>query len=186
MEDHTIVDLYWQRDESAIRETEQKYHRYLTAVATRVLPDPEDVRESLNDAYLRAWESIPPQRPQRLGIYLGRLVRQVSIARWRRYTSQKRGGTEYALTLSELEECLSIGDDAAQTVEAQLLADAIGAYLRTLPAESRILFVRRYYYMEPIRVLADHFGWGESRIKSLLWRTRRDLAAYLKKEGFDL
>lgn len=186
MEDHAIVALFHDRDEAAIQETAQKYGRYLTTIASRILPDPEDSRESVNDVYLKAWELIPPATPPRLGVFLGRIARQIAIDRWRQLHSQKRGGGEYALTLSELEECLTKGDDAAQTVDARLLAEAIGAYLRTLPAETRAIFVCRYYHLTPVRELAERFHCGESRITTLLLRTRQGLSAYLIKEGFDL
>ena len=186
MEDRAIVALFHDRDEAAIEATAQKYGRYLTAIASRILPDPEDCRESVNDVYYRAWESIPPADPPRLGVFLGRIARQIAIDRWRRLRSQKRGEGEYPVALSELEVCHTYGDTSAAEADARLMAEAIGAYLRTLPTETRAIFICRYYDLISVRELAERFHCGESRITTLLQRTRQGLSAHLRKEGFDL
>ena len=107
MEDRDIVTLYWQRDQEAIRQTDRQYGRYLSSIAFGILADREDSRETVNDTYLRAWDSMPPHRPQVLATYLGRITRQLSIDRWRTRGRAKRGGSQYALSLEELGDCVS-------------------------------------------------------------------------------
>ncbi len=135
MRDDVIVDMYWKREEAAIRETELKYGRYLAKIARNILADEEDGRESDNDTYLKAWNSMPPHRPDVLSTYLGRITRQLDI--FRRRNRIKRQASEYAISFSELEDCVSGGDVTGQEVEGHLLAEAIGAYLRTLTPEAR-------------------------------------------------
>ena len=185
MEDERIVALYWQRDEAAIRETEEKYGRYLMRIARNILSDEEDSRESVNDTYWRAWQTMPPHRPAVLGAYLGKITRGLAIDRYRERNREKRRGSQYALSLSELEECVS-GGGAEEQMDLQLLAEAIWAYLRTLPPRNRSIFLRRYYAMDSLKEIGARWGMGESRVKSLLYRTRRGLRAYLEKEGFSV
>ena len=184
MEDAQIVSLYWDRDESAIRETETKYARYLTKIACNILNDVEDSRESVNDTYLAAWDSIPPHRPGILSAYLAKLTRRISIDRFRYRTRDKRMGSEYALSLEELGDCVCGGDTTQEAVNEKLLADAIGIYLRLLPENARTAFVGRYYFLDPLKEVAAYRGMSESKAKSLLYRTRVGLKEYLRKEGY--
>ena len=184
MQDEAIVGMYWQRDENAIQETERKYGRYLSKIAYHVLADLEDSKESVNDTYLKAWNSMPPHRPEVLSAYLGRITRQLSIDMFRGRNRKKRQASEYALSLSELEDCVSGKDTTEQDVNLHLLSEAIGAYLRTLTPEARNTFVGRYYYMDSLKEVAAYFGRSESRAKSMLYRTRQGLKAYLEQEGF--
>lgn len=184
MEDAQIVSLYWDRDESAIRETETKYGRYLTKIACNILNDVEDSRESVNDTYLAAWDSIPPHRPGILSAYLAKLTRRISIDRFRYRTRDKRMGSEYALSLEELGDCVCGGDTTQEAVNEKLLADAIGIYLRLLPEDARTAFVGRYYFLDPLKEVAAYCGMSESKAKSLLYRTRVGLKEYLRKEGY--
>ena len=186
MEDEQIVSLYWQRSESAIRETEQKYDRYLTKIAYNILSDHEDSRESVNDTYLAAWNSIPPHRPSVLSAYLGKLTRRISIDIFRCRNREKRKASEYALSLSELGDCVSAGNTTEDMVNVKLLADAIGIYLRLIPEEARNAFLGRYYYLDSLKEVAAYCGMTESKAKTVLYRTRQGLKDYLKKEGFDL
>lgn len=184
MEDEKIVDLYWQRSESAIRETEIKYDRYLTKIAYNILANTEDSRESVNDTYLAAWNSMPPHRPGVLSTYLGKLTRRISIDCFRRRTRQKRGGSEYELSLSELGDCVSGGNTTEEIVNVKLLADAIGIFLRLQSEEARNAFIGRYYYLDSLKEVAAYCGMTESKCKSLLHRTRLGLREYLTKEGY--
>lgn len=186
MEDEKIVSLYWDRDESAIRETEEKYDRYLTKIAYNILSSHEDSRESVNDTYLAAWNSIPPHKPSVLSTYLAKLTRRISIDIFRGRNRQKRLGSEYALSLNELGDCVSGGNTTEEIVNVRLLADAIGLYLRTLPEDERNLFIGRYYFLDSLKEAASYCGMTESKAKSLLYRTRLGLKEYLEKEGFDL
>lgn len=184
MQDDKIVALYWQRDQSAIRETEEKYGHYLTKIALNILADLEDSKESVNDTYLKAWNSMPPHKPGVLATYLGKITRQLSIDRLRSRSRKKRQASEYALSLSELEDCVSGGDTTQQALDLSLLAEAIGAYLRQLPAQARNTFVGRYYYADSIKEICAYYGMSESKVKSMLHRTRQGLRAYLEQEGF--
>lgn len=184
MTDDMIVQLYWQRDENAIRETEQKYGRYLLKIAYNILSDFEDSKDGVNAAYLNAWNSMPPQKPGVLATYLGKITRRVSIDIFRSRNREKRKASEYAVSLSELEECVSNGDTTQQSIDVHLLAEAINAYLYKLSPEARNTFVGRYYYMDSIKEVADYYSMSESKVKSLLYRTRCGLKSYLEQEGF--
>ena len=186
MEDEQIVTLYWDRDEAALQETEAKYDRYLTKIAYNILADMEDSRESVNDTYLAAWNSMPPQRPSVLSTYLGKLTRRISIDRFRYRIRDKRAGSEYAISLSELSDCVSGGNTAEEIVNAKALADAIGVYLRLQSKETQAAFLGRYYFLDPVKEIARYLGMSESKVKSLLYRTRLGLKEYLQKEGFCL
>lgn len=186
MQDETIVALYWQRNESAISETERKYGRYLSKIANNILADWEDSREAVNDTYLKAWNSMPPHKPNVLSAYLGKITRQLSIDALRTRSREKRRPTEYAVALSELEDCVSGEETTEQSVDLKLLAEAINAYLRTLPAEARNIFVGRYYFADPIKEVAGYCGVSVPKVKSVLYRTRQGLKNYLEKEGFEL
>ncbi len=185
MEDETIVALYWQRDERAIQATQDKYEGYLTRIAQNILTDPEDSRESVNDTYLAAWDSMPPNRPQVLRTYLGKITRRISIDIFRKRNRIKRQSSEYALSLEELGEQAAAGGPE-ETVEVKRLAKAINDYLRTLPSDARNLFVGRYYFLDPLKEAARYCGMSESKAKSLLFRTRNGLRDHLRKEGFEL
>lgn len=184
MEDETIVSLYWARDERAIRETEVKYDRYLTKIAYNILNNTEDSRESVNDTYLAAWDSMPPHRPSVLPAYLAKLTRRISIDCFRGRTREKRLASEYAISLNELEDCVSGGNTTEELVNVKLLADAIGIYLRLQSEEARTAFLGRYYFLDSIKEVAAYCGMSESKCKSLLHRTRLGLKDYLIKEGF--
>ena len=184
MEDEKIVALYWDRDEGAIRETERKYDRYLTKIAYNILNNLDDSRESVNDTYLAAWDSMPPHRPSVLSAYLAKLIRRISIDCFRYRTRDKRLASEYAVSLSELGECVSGGNTTERAYEEKELADTIAAYLRQCSEEARNAFICRYYYLDSIREVAISCGMTESKCKSLLHRTRLGLKEYLNREGY--
>lgn len=186
MDDEQIVSLYWEREESAISETERKYDRYLTKIAYNILYDREDSRESVNDTYLAAWESMPPHRPSVLSAYLAKLTRRISIDRFRLKTRQKRIPSEYMISLSELDECVSGGNPTEEIINVKLLSDAIGVFLRTQSPEIRTAFLGRYYFLDSVKEVAAYCGMTESKCKTLLHRTRLGLKEYLRKEGFEL
>ena len=186
MEDERIVALYWERSEQAIAETEKKYDRYLEKIAHNILNNIEDSRESVNDTYLAAWNSMPPHRPSILSAYLAKLTRRISIDRFRYRTRDKRMGSEYAISLSELSDCVSGGNTAEEIFNAKALADAIGVYLRLQSREVQAAFLGRYYFLDPVKEIAAYLGMSESKVKSLLYRTRLGLKEYLEKEGFCL
>ena len=186
MQDEIIVALYWKRNESAISETERKYGRYLSKIAHNILSDWEDSKETVNDTYLKAWNSMPPHKPNVLSTYLGKITRQLSIDAFRTRNREKRKPSEYAVSLSELEDCVSGEETTEQSVDLKLLAEAINTYLYTLPTETRNVFVGRYYFADSIKEVADYYGISEPKVKSMLYRTRQGLKDYLEKEGFEL
>ncbi|MDO5602153.1 MAG: RNA polymerase sigma factor [Oscillospiraceae bacterium] len=182
MQDDDIVTLYWQRDETAIQETQQKYGRYLLKIAYQILLDLEDGKESVNDTYLKAWNSIPPHKPLVLPTYLGKITRQTSIDLFRKRNRKKRQASQYAVSLCELEECA--GGTTEQSADLRLLAETIERYLATLTRQARSAFVGRYYFMDPLKEVAAYCGMSESKAKSMLYRTRQGLKSFLEQEGF--
>ncbi len=189
MEDSEILELYRARSEDAIRQTERKYSHYLLMISANILNDQEDSRECVNDTYLRAWNTIPPHLPARLAGYLAKICRDISIGLYRRKRAAKRGGSEYALSLEELAELggsVPGGETPEQVLDVKLLAAAIGDYLNGISTRSRIEFVQRYYFCDPVKAIAEYSGRSESAVKSGLLRTRRGLKDYLEKEGFSV
>jgi len=183
MDDKMIVELYWDRDESAIQETADKYGNYLHSIAMNVLAVHEDAEESVNDTYRDAWNSMPPHRPSILATFLGKITRRLSIDKWRARTAAKRGAGQTAMVLEELEHCVSGAEDVAKTAEANELARFINAFLADLPETDRSVFLCRYWYMDPIESIAKQFGFSQSKVTSMLFRTRNKLRSFLEKEG---
>lgn len=186
MEDKDIIALYWRRDEDAIIKTGEKYGAYLMKIADNILKDLRDSEESVNDTYLRAWNSMPPNRPDVLKLYLGRITRGVAIDIFRRRSSKKRLGSQYAVSLEELGDCVSGADDPQARAEVSALATAIGEYLNGLEPRTRDVFICRYYFMDPLADIAEYCGMTEAAVKSLLHRTRQGLRCHLEQEGFTL
>ena len=186
MTDERIVQLYWNRDESAVAETQSKYGKYLTKIAYNILADMEDSLESVNDTYMHAWKAMPPHRPSVLSTFLAKITRRVSIDILRRKNRDKRVPSEYMFSLSELEECISDARDIEQQVEAEELGKAINAYLKTISSEARHLFIGRYFYLDSLKDVAKYCGMSEAKAKSMLYRTRCGLKAYLEQEGYHI
>ena len=186
MNDDAIVALYWQRDESAITVTQEKYNAYLMKIARNILNDTEDSEESVNDTYLAAWNSMPPQKPVVLSAYLGKITRRISISMFRKRNADKRRGGEFALSLDEMEEVFTDHMEPEKEIEAGLLGELLNQFLRSLKPDERRTFIGRYYYMDPLKEVAAYCGMSESKAKTMLFRTRVKLKEYLKKEGFVL
>ena len=182
MEDHKIIDLYWARSQQAIVESDQKYGPYCRTIALGILSMREDAEECVNDTWHRAWNTMPPQRPASLRAYLVRLVRNLSIDRWRARKSQKRGEGLEALVL-ELEDCVPAAPSAEEETEARELSRAIDRWLDGLPREDRLLFVRRYWYGQRLDELSGQLGWSPNRASQRLRRLRAALKGYLEREG---
>ena len=162
MDDHEIVDLYWQRDEHAIEATAAKYESYCMKISQNILSDRADSEENVNDTYLHAWQAMPPQKPAILSAFLGKIARNLALNRYKARSAQKRQGDAFALSLDELDDCapaLSSPDDEATAAE---LGRSISAFLRTQSEEVRSMFILRYFYCEPVEALAARFHCGES------------------------
>lgn len=184
MEDSQIVQLYWDRNEGAIRETAAKYGKYCYRIAYNILHSKEDSDESVSDTYLAAWKRIPPHRPGILSTFLGKITRRISLNRWRSRTAEKRGGGEVPLALEELAECVSTGEIIQREIERKELSFAISHFLDSLPQPERDVFVSRYWFLAGIKEISEKFGFSESKVKSMLFRTRNKLRQYLTEEGF--
>lgn len=180
MEDSKILELYWSRSEQAIAETQEKYGKYCHYIAFNILYSDEDAEECVNDTYIRAWDSMPPHRPERLAPFLGKITRNLSLDRYDRIKAQKRcGNTE--LALDELAEC--IPDSEMPMSEELALKDAINGFLGSLPRRTRIIFMRRYFYLCSISDIAQSLEMSESNVKVTLMRAREKFRERLEKEG---
>lgn len=183
MEDAQIVELYWQREEQAIRATDQKYGTYCHTIAYNILYNREDAQECVSDTYLAAWKNMPPHRPKILSTFLGKITRRISLTRWIRANRQKRGGGEVPLALEELSGCISAGETVESTLERKELAQFLNRFLSELPETERDVFVSRYWFLAPVKQIGDKFGFTESKVKSMLFRTREKLRRQLTQEG---
>ncbi|MBE6806630.1 MAG: RNA polymerase sigma factor [Ruminococcaceae bacterium] len=184
MEDKRIVALFLERDEQALTEARRVYHRYLTRIAQNVLHNPQDTEECVNDTYLRAWNAIPPHQPKRLSVFLGKITRRLALDRYTALTAQKRGGGTTPALLEEWRDALP-GEEGDPTDDLAI-REALNRFLRQLPTEKRRVFIRRYWYGDPIPTIATDHHATESRIKMMLARTRGELKTFLEKEGISL
>lgn len=185
MEDNKIIQLYFNRSEQAIVETERKYKNMLFSISYRILKNKMDVEECLNDAYLAAWKTIPPQNPTPLATYLIRIVRNISINKYYKNSATKRN-SYYDLTLDELEDCFSDVESVEDKYEVKELASAISLFLDKIDKKSRLLFVRRYYFADSMEDLAKKFSLTENNVSVRLYRIRKNLKKYLKKGGYNI
>ena len=183
MEDQQIINLFWERSENAIVAIEEKYGSYCRKIADGILQNKEDAEECVNEMYLSAWNSIPPDRPDCLAAYLGRITRNLSLNRVKYHSAQKRGAGQHDLVLSELEDCIPAETNVEQEMDRRLLVKAIEDFLWKQPPQKRNIFVRRYWYLTPIKEIGKVYGMSESKIATLLFRMRKELKGYLEKEG---
>jgi RNA polymerase sigma-70 factor (ECF subfamily) len=183
MDDKQIVDLYWARSERAIEETERKFGGYCRTVAWNILANTADAEECVNDTWMKAWNSMPMHRPSILAPYLGKLTRWLSLTRLREKNSLRRGGGELPLVLDELAETLDSGQDTEREMELQEMNEALRRMVKALSKDERDVFLCRYWYMASIREIAEKTGFSESKVKTMLHRTRNKLHRQLMEEG---
>jgi RNA polymerase sigma-70 factor (ECF subfamily) len=186
MDDESILKLYEERSELAIEETSKKYHQYCSYISYHILNDFEDSKECVNDTFLCAWNSIPPNRPKQLSTYLGKITRNLSINRLKHNQTKKRGGGQVPIILSELSECIIGTSSVEETMDSKLLADTLNNFLYQLPDTKRKIFVMRYWYCLDIKEIALQLDASESKIKSTLHRLRKELKINLVKEGITI
>ena len=186
MVDEKIIELYWKRDETAIQETAQKYEKYLIKIAYNILTDTEDSKESVNDTYLAAWNSIPPNIPEILSVYLSRITRRISIDIFRKKNSQKRKSSQLTYSLDEISDCTSNIPAPDEIIENKRLSETISAYLYSVSEVQRNIFICRYYYFDSVKDIAKYCNITESNVKTTLHRLRNGLREYLLKEGFNV
>ena len=183
MDDERIVGLFWQRDEAAIAETKNKYEKYCFSIAYRILNDHEDAKECVNDVFLGAWNSIPPHRPEVLSTFLGKITRRIALKKVRSQSAAKRGGGEACVSFEELEECIPSGMAVDERLEEAELVRIIDSFLEGLTVTERRVFLRRYWFFDSIGEISKRYGFGNSRVKMILKRTRDKLRVRLKEEG---
>ena len=181
MEDEKIIELYNQRNEKAIAETADKFGKMLFSIAMNILSVREDSEETVSDTYVKAWDNIPPQFPNSLGAWLGKITRNLSISRLRKNKAQKRSGIE--VMLSELEECVPSFADTEKEAESTEIAAALNSWLNMQSREDRILFVRRYWYGDSVAKLSEKADIPAKKLSSKLFRLRKNLKNHLEEEG---
>jgi len=182
MNDASIIELFLERDEKAIAEMKRKYDKLCFYVAGNILSQREDIEECVNTAYYEIWNNIPPDSPRDLKTYLCRIVRNIAIKRLQYNTAEKRN-PKFAIPLDEIAEC--IPSDRGQPLPDNILADAISRFLRAQDEKHRKVFVRRYWYGDPLSKIAEYYGMKEKTVATYLFRTRKKLKAFLQKEGYD-
>lgn len=182
MTDDEIIRAYWQREERAIRGSEERYGRYCFSIAQSILQNRQDAEECVSDTWLRAWQAIPPQRPEVLRLFFAKLVRNLALNRYKANNAAKRGGGEVPLLLEELSECLGGGEGPESRCLAGELEQAVNAFARALPERERGIFLRRYFYAEPIPDIARRYRLTPHHITVLLSRTRQKLRRRLEQE----
>ena len=181
MEDNKIVDLYWARSEDAIRETGEKYGKYSFSIAFRILQSDRDAEECVNDTYVKLWEAIPPNRPENFALFLGKITRNISINRYYRDRAMKRA-TLMEVTLDELADLLANDNESDCVTDEVVLKDLINRFLASLPKINRIIFVKRYWYLNSVKEISHECGLSETNVKVKLNRMRKNFKSFLEKE----
>lgn len=184
MEDSEIIELYFRKEEAAIRETDSKYGPYCFRVADNILHNREDSEECVIDTWLHTWNAIPPRKPDNLKMFLVKITRNLAFNRYQSRSAAKRGGGEITLVLDELAECLACESDIAREYEARELGQSVRRFVRSLPEREGNIFVRRYFFTETTEEIARKFGLIRNNVAVILSRTRKKLKNHLIKEGF--
>ncbi len=182
MDDRLIVELFWQRDDHAIKKISQKYGNYCFAIAYNILHDREDSEECVNDTWLRVWNAIPPQRPAKLQMYLAKITRNISFDRFNSKKAEKRGGGELPFVLDELAECISGKSNVADEYEYKELVSVIRNYVAELPVQEGNVFLRRYFFTDTVAEIAKRYNLTENNVMVILSRVRKKLKCHLEKE----
>lgn len=185
MEDSEIIELYFSRNEQAIQESARKYGKYCRSIAYGILENKEDTDESLNDTWLKAWNSIPPIKPLNFRVYLGTIVRNTSMNIYNKYHAKKRYKSMNML-LSEIEECISFENSIEKYFETQELSMAISEWLRSIEIDDRRIFLQRYWYAKNVKYIANCYGVSANTMTQKLKRLREKLRAYLESEEISL
>ena len=186
MDDNAIIDLYFARDQQAVQATAQAYGAYCASIAQRILDDRGAAEECVNDAWLKCWQSIPPQRPKSLKSFAGRIVRNLALSARRADMARKRGGGQVQLALDELSEVVSGGDTPEGELDRKAFRATLDDFLEGLPERNRNLFLRRYWYLDSVEQLAKRFRMSRSQVTTTLYRLRQKLRVHLQQEGFEL
>ena len=182
--DEKIIALYWQRDEQAIKETDRKYGKFLLSVANNIVHNIRDNEECLNDTYIGAWNTIPPARPAFLQAFLAAIMRRTAINRFHANNRQKRVASEFAVSLSELEDFIADKDDVEAQMETKELAKIISDFVKMLPKRQMYIFVSRYYIADPLLTISKELGCSISTVKREIETIKKGLKKRLESEGY--
>lgn len=182
MEDQQIIDLYWERSDRAITESDKKYGKYCGSIAYNICANHEDAEECVSDTWFASWNQMPPKRPNILSAFFGAITRNAAINRIRSQSREKRGGGETDLVLSELEQCIPAPDNVEKTVEMQELAQAVRRFAASLREGDRVIFLARYYYVLSNEEIASRLGCSSGKVRTTLYRLRQKLRKQLKEE----
>ncbi len=182
MEDQKIIEMYLNREETAIEKTAEKYGTYCFSIADNILHNREDSEECVNDTWMKTWNCIPPTMPTYLKVFLGKITRNLSFDKYRAFHSEKRGGSEMSLVLDELDEVIAGSDSVESTYERKELIQAINSYLHTLSERDCNVFIRRYFFAEEVKTIAKRYELTASNVLMILSRTRKKLQKHLKEE----
>lgn len=184
MDDQKIVELYFSRNERAIKETEMKYGKLCRSIAYNILKNDEDAEECVDDTYIGVWNAIPPKKPDNFMSFVCKIARNLALKRLESETRQKRSSAT-VISLSELEEILP-DESIAANVENEAIGKLISAFLRKEKADIRKVFIRKYYFFDSVSEIAERYGFTESKVKNMLYHTRNKLKEYLIKEGIEI
>ncbi|MBP5413624.1 MAG: sigma-70 family RNA polymerase sigma factor [Lachnospiraceae bacterium] len=184
MEDKTIIEMYFNRDEQAIKETENKYGRLCFSIAHNILGNIEDAEECVNDTYMGVWNTIPPTRPNNFSAFICRIVRNLSLKRYE-YLNRAKRSADMEVSLDELTDILA-DDRFTPGTDDEEVSRLISSFLRKQKEDARNVFIRKYYFFDPIGAIAERYGFTESKVKNMLFNTRKKLKEYLIKEGVEI
>jgi len=186
MNDIEIINLFFQRDETALEAIKKKYGRRIYKTAENIVKNQQDAEECVSDALLKTWNAIPPERPHMLGAFVAKISRNLALNMYKAKRTQKRGGDEMDLILGELQESIPDSANIEAVMESEIVIKAINSYLFSLDKDLRMAFVLRYFHSEPIATISQFLNLSESDVKSKLFRVRKKLATHLEKEGISL
>ena len=184
MEDMQIISLYFARNQEAVKETEKEYGAYCFCIAENILHNQQDAEECVSDTWLKAWHTIPPNRPARLKLFLGKITRNLAFDKYRQKTADKRGGGDFEAVLNELDECVAGSEDVEQAFDAKALRQSMNQFLKELPVRDRQIFLKRYFYAKSVKEIAKEYQITANHCTVILKRTRKKLQVYLEQEGF--
>ena len=184
MEDHLIIDLYFERNERAIIESERKYGRYCFSIANNILSNEYDSEECVNDTWNKAWNAIPPQKPNNFKLFLAKISRNLAISRLRAQGREKRGSGSLPIVLDEISEIISDGDSVEKELQDKEFMASVNKFLRGLSERDCNIFIRRYFFLESHEVIAEKHGLRVANVGKILSRIRAKLRVFLKKEGY--
>ncbi len=184
MNDEQIIQLYWQRNENAIAETSKKHGAVCKKTASNILSNPQDIDECISDTLFRAWNTIPPERPSSLAAFLTTITRNIALDKWKHDNCRKRGGGQIQLLLDELSDCIHTSENVEDEIDKQILVQALNNFLKSVSYDARTIFIQRYVSVLSIKDIAEKCNYSESKVKSILMRTRKKLHKYLTQEGW--